>query len=107
MRRNWREITDEAEWRDMLHFTGLTPEQLRTVYGVYFRKAEDQPRQHRVRVRATRGPHAALGLYRDASVEEIKSAYRALAMRHHPDHGGSADRMREINEAYRVVVGRV
>jgi DnaJ-domain-containing protein 1 len=97
MRRNWREITDEAEWRDMLNLTGLTPEQLRAVYGVSFREAEPK------RARAKKGPHAVLGLYLDATVEEIKSAYRSLAMQHHPDHGGSVEKMREINLAYAAI----
>ncbi|NCY25256.1 MAG: J domain-containing protein, partial [Alphaproteobacteria bacterium] len=30
-------------------------------------------------------PYAVLGLKRDASAEAIKSAYRKLARKHHPD----------------------
>jgi len=41
----------------------------------------------------------------DATLQEIKSAYRALAMRHHPDHGGSVEKMREINLAYAAICG--
>jgi hypothetical protein len=105
MGRNWREITDEAEWRDMLNLTGLTPEQLRERFGASFRPSEPKPHQHCVRVRAMRGPHGVLGLHRDASVEEIKSAYRALAMQHHPDHGGSVEKMKDINKGYASIVG--
>jgi len=62
-------------------------------------------RQHCVRLRATQGPRAVLGVHLDATLQEIKSAYRALAMRHHPDHGGSVEKMREINLAYAAICG--
>ncbi len=35
-----------------------------------------------------------------ASMSEIRRAFRSLALTHHPDRGGSEDRMKEINEAY-------
>lgn len=41
-----------------------------------------------------------LGVNRDAMPEEIKARFRELAKRHHPDNGGSADMMAEINNAY-------
>lgn len=48
-----------------------------------------------------------LGLNRNADAEEIKKAYRRLAMRYHPDRNpGDADaehRFKEINEAYEVL----
>lgn len=44
-------------------------------------------------------PFAALGLETTADAEEIRAARRRLAQRHHPDRGGDAGRMREINEA--------
>jgi DnaJ-class molecular chaperone len=33
----------------------------------------------------------------------IKAAYKALAVEHHPDHGGSHDRMKAINVAYDLI----
>ncbi|MGZ4818616.1 MAG: J domain-containing protein [Terriglobales bacterium] len=60
--------------------------------------------------------HAILGLDAEASPESIKVAYRRLATQFHPDRmtGASAeelarcsDRMREINEAYSVLIKRV
>ena len=41
-----------------------------------------------------------LGLKPGATADEIKTAYRKLAMVHHPDKGGDANKFREITEAY-------
>lgn len=34
--------------------------------------------------------------------DQVRAAYRAAAMVHHPDRGGSAERMAAINEAYEI-----
>lgn len=47
-----------------------------------------------------------LGISRNASEAEIKSAYRKLARSHHPDidkSSGSAEKFKEISEAYQVL----
>jgi molecular chaperone DnaJ len=47
-----------------------------------------------------------LGVPRDASTEDLKSAFRRLARQHHPDVSKSPDaeeRFKEINEAYGVL----
>ena len=49
-------------------------------------------------------PHDILGVPRNASVEEIKSAYRKLALETHPDKGGSADDFFRIARAYRALL---
>lgn len=34
------------------------------------------------------------------SKEEIKALYRKMAMKHHPDKGGDAEKFRNLHEAY-------
>ena len=41
-----------------------------------------------------------LGVDKSASPEELKRAYKKLAMKHHPDKGGDQKMFQEINEAY-------
>lgn len=47
--------------------------------------------------------YATLGAERTASQAEIELLYKRLAKQHHPDRGGDAERMKTINEAYRVL----
>lgn len=48
--------------------------------------------------------YEVLGVNKDASADEIKKAFRRLAVQHHPDkEGGDETRFKEINEAYEVL----
>jgi molecular chaperone DnaJ len=44
-----------------------------------------------------------LGVGKNATKDEIKKAFRALAHKYHPDKGGEAEKFKEINEAYSVL----
>jgi len=52
----------------------------------------------------TADPFAVLGLGPDATLDEVRSARRKLAAQFHPDHGGDAVKMGEINVAFDAVV---
>ena len=47
--------------------------------------------------------YSVLGLNRNATLKEIKTAYRNLAKKLHPDRGGSHEQMAELNEAYAIL----
>src|SRR5881396_3438457 len=56
---------------------------------------------------AKRDFYTVLGVNRDASEEDIKKAYRKLAMKHHPDRNpddkSAEDKFKEAKEAYEVL----
>jgi molecular chaperone DnaJ len=44
-----------------------------------------------------------LGVSKEASADEMKSSFRSLSKKHHPDVGGDEEKFKEINEAYSVL----
>ncbi len=47
--------------------------------------------------------YSILGIERNASKEEIKRAYKKLALKYHPDRGGDEEKFKEIAEAYEIL----
>lgn len=53
---------------------------------------------------AKRDYYEILGVNKSASADEIKKAFRRLAVKHHPDkEGGDEAKFKELNEAYEVL----
>jgi DnaJ-class molecular chaperone len=47
--------------------------------------------------------YETLGISKDATQEDIKKAYRKLAIQHHPDKGGDETKFKEVAEAYETL----
>ena len=52
---------------------------------------------------AKRDYYDVLGIKKDSSADEIKSAFRKAAIEHHPDRGGDEAKFKEVNEAYEIL----
>lgn len=49
---------------------------------------------------ASRDPYSVLQLDHNASEDDIKKQYKKLALKYHPDKGGSLEQFQELNAAY-------
>ena len=47
--------------------------------------------------------YKTLGVERSVTSDEIKKAFRKLALKHHPDKGGDAEKFKHVSEAYDVL----
>jgi curved DNA-binding protein len=63
--------------------------------------------KHKINIMDYKDYYNILGVARNASSEEIRKAYRKMAMQYHPDHNQgdkqAEERFKEINEAYQVL----
>lgn len=50
---------------------------------------------------------SVLGVAPDASLAEVKRAFRKLALETHPDQGGDAEQFRELAHAYQKVLAKL
>ena len=48
-------------------------------------------------------PYSILGVGSEATAEEIKKAYRTLALQHHPDKGGDPNKFRAVSIAHSIL----
>lgn len=46
--------------------------------------------------------YEALGVEKTATMNEIRKAFKKLALKHHPDRGGDPEKFKEINAAKEV-----
>ena len=53
-----------------------------------------------------RDPYEVMGIREDAPPDLIEVVYKTLAKKLHPDTGGTAEAMAELNEAYEAVKGQ-
>ncbi len=61
---------------------------------------EGYERPHKPHTPAKVDPFATLHLLPSAPPEVVRAAYKALAVKHHPDLGGDVRAMQQINAAY-------
>jgi DnaJ family protein A protein 2 len=50
---------------------------------------------------------SVLGVPPDASLAQVKSAFRRRALETHPDQGGDAEQFRELAHAYQKVLAKL
>ena len=48
--------------------------------------------------------YAILGVSQGATPDEIRKAFRAKALQHHPDHGGDEQSFRRLKEAFEYLI---
>ena len=85
---------------DWSHHQQATEETVADLLGNFWRQ---YARRGQVGQQQRREALAELGLEDPVTLVEIKHRYRRLAMVHHPDRGGSGERLRSINAALAVL----
>lgn len=103
-----KDENDSSVKYNMKSLLGMGHEKLKEVfdeylYQVYF----DYFKENRI---ITEGMHdvellSSLGLPADSSIETIKSKFRELAKKYHPDLGGDSSKFRELVNTYKKLTG--
>lgn len=68
-----------------------------------FHNARNANKQRRETLSSESEYYKLLGIDVNASVDDIKKAYRKLAMQTHPDKGGDPEAFKKLNEAYETL----
>jgi len=53
-----------------------------------------------------RNPYKILGLEKTSTENDIKKAYKKLALIYHPNKGGNEEMMKKIGEAYETLINK-
>lgn len=80
-----------ALYADLHRLTTITAEEVQTLLAQFWSRFHAQSRR--------REALAVLGLCDPVAYPAIKRRYRELAMQHHPDRGGNAERLMALNAA--------
>jgi hypothetical protein len=85
--------------RDNIRGIGLTIESLRRIERYGASQMMERALEAFEALPAPLDPYEILMIPRDARREDIEGAFKRLALKHHPDHGGSTAKMAELNRA--------
>lgn len=101
--RSWRAVSGDAQ---LAYLRVAAPSQLA---GTCAAAGPSQPGV-RLLCSSARSPHEVLGIRPGALEAEIKKAYKALALKHHPDRNpddreGAERRFKEVSAAYAALTG--
>ena len=108
------EALAEAERVTGRHLTMIEPYWARAWNRMLRGEAPPEPQKRTAREGAAGRPHTSsprsawsvLGLAAGASLDEVKRAYRKLALETHPDRGGDAEAFTEVQRAYERLAAR-
>lgn len=108
-------IFDQSELnmlRLMAQYLGISQSDYTSIYERHVGSSYSGQSEYSGRSGYTKDPYKVLGITHDATDDEVKKAYRKMAMKYHPDRvagmgeemqRNAAEQMKEINEAYETI----